>query len=649
LREHGHDPIDWRPWGEEAIALAVAEDKPIFLSIGYSSCHFCHVMHDEVFSKDDVAAVLNERFIAIKVDREERPDLDATFLDALSQFGSAGWPASLFLTPSLDPYFGATYVPHDRFLAACTRAADVYRDREGGKLSPLRLDELRTDARLAAGTALSEDELRAMAADAVAQTDMIQGGVKGAMKFPMSPRLAFLLHAARKWNVEKLADALRVTLDAMMKGALRDPISGGFHRYTTDAAWSTPHYEMMLYDNAQLASVYAEAAVVLGEPRYLDVARGVLDFMAASMTTDSGAFAASFDADTRGEEGAAWRWSAPEVTKVVGAEDAPIVVALLGLGSEKIAPTFRASFDDVATRTKSTRAAVEAAWSRARPALLGARKGVALRDDKVVAAWNALAIGAFARGFVATGDARYRDAAVRAGEAWWRDLHEAKGALTRVPGGGEAFSEDYGDGALAFVDLFGATSDPRWLARADALLAESKALESKDGGGLRRGKSNLAQSVATEDLTEPSGTAAMLHARALRDAIAPDDAHRAVMERAFTAHGNALRAQKLSSAAWLDAALLWTSPRYDVVIAGADADAAPLVAVNATLLAPWAVTVRIPADGAPPPLLAAVPSLADKKAGGARAKAFVCERTSCMTPATNAATLREQMLRGWVR
>ncbi|MEO8875142.1 MAG: DUF255 domain-containing protein, partial [Polyangiaceae bacterium] len=355
LREHGHDPVDWHAWNDETLALAKAENKPIFLSIGYSACHFCHVMHDEVFAKDDVAEALNARFIAIKVDREERPDIDATYIAALTRMsGSAGWPASLFLTPTLDPFFGATYVPHDRFLQLVSKAAEAYGQRDSGSLQTIAFADLVRDEAPQKGTALTADEIRAMAADIVSHMDPVRGGVKSGTKFPMTPRLRFLLHATRKWDLPELSAALRTTLDAMMNGALHDPISGGFHRYTTDPNWTTPHYEMMLYDNAQLASLYLEAAAAFDEPRYADVAKETLDFIASDLRVANGAFAASFDADTNGEEGAAWRWSAGEITKVVGAPDDAIVSALLGVRNEKTAPSRRVSFADVAKSTKTS-------------------------------------------------------------------------------------------------------------------------------------------------------------------------------------------------------------------------------------------------------------------------------------------------------
>jgi uncharacterized protein YyaL (SSP411 family) len=646
LREHDHDPVDWQPWTPATLARAVAEDKPIFLSIGYSACHFCHVMHDEVFVKDDVARVLNERFIAIKVDREERPDIDATYIAALEHMnGSAGWPATLFLTPTLDPFFGATYVEHDRFLQLSTKAADLYQQRDAGDLSSIDIRKILSAPPPQRGTALSADDLHAIAEAATGHLDLIHGGAMGRTKFPMVPRLEFLLHATRKWDLSDLTNGLKITLDAMMNGALRDPISGGFHRYTTDPDWTTPHYEIMLYDDAQLASLYFEAAAAMNEPRYAEVARGVLDFLITDMTVKDGACAASFDADTNGEEGAAWRWSASEIKNVVGDADALLVAAILDVGDVKVAPARRKTFSEIATANHVTEKRVATAWERARPLLHAARAGVARRDDKVVAAWNGLAIEAFSSGFLATGEQRYLDAATATGDAVWNILH--KHGLTRTRDGVDAFTIDYADVAAGYLRVFEATNDLKWLTRVDALLSESANLEASDGG-FYDGRSELAKTIMLDDGPEPSPTAAMLRVLVRRDTLSGADKFRAPITRAFTKYGNALREQSIGSAAWLDAALLDSGPSYDMVIAGTPDDAAKLTASATHLFPSWSVAVRVPPQGADATWIAALPSLAAKIAVNGRARAFVCQKGMCQAPTTEPNKLRDQLLTGWL-
>ncbi len=605
-------------------------------------------MHDEVFVKDDVARVLNEKFISIKVDREERPDIDATYITALEHMnGSAGWPATLFLTPKLDPFFGATYVEHDRFLTLAGKAADLYGTHDAGDFGTLDIRTIMNESPPQSGTALTSDELRAMATTATSRFDLLRGGLTGQTKFPMVPRLEFLLHASRKWDLPDLTKALKITLDAMMNGALHDPISGGFHRYTTDRDWTTPHYEMMLYDNAQLASLYFEAGAALSDPRYAQVGREVLDFMISDMTVKTGEIAASFDADTNGEEGAAWRWSQDEITKVVGATDGPIVTAILDAGNAKVAPARRKSFSEIASANHLTEQRVTAAWVRAQPLLHAARAGIARRDDKVVAAWNGLAIEAFSSGFLATGDARYRDAAIAVGDACWRDLHDAKNALTRTPGGADAFAVDYADLAAGYLRLFEASNDLRWLTRVDVLLKESASLEAS-GGGFYDGRSDMAKTVELDDGPEPSATAAMLRVLVRRDSLASADAFSQPISRAIMKYGNALREREIGSAAWLDATLLAAGPYYDVVIAGAQPDIAPLDGVTSRLLPPWTIATHVPAGGADATWLAALPPLAAKVALGGHARAFVCEKGTCKAPTMNPSLLHDQLLAGWL-
>jgi hypothetical protein len=292
LQMHAHNPVDWYPWGPEALTRARAESKPVFLSIGYASCHWCHVMAEEVFEKDDVAALLNARYVAIKVDREERPDLDRTYLRAVEAMtGSAGWPATLFLTEALEPFFGATYLDHDRFLDIARRGADAYagsRSDVKRQVETLRARLKRDDAP-STGSAVSAPELHALAAEVVDHVDLVSGGFEGHTKFPTPVRWRFVLDAARKYGDSRFVTALRTTLDAMASAGLRDPLGGGFHRYATEPTWRVPHFEKMLYDNAQLADLYLEAGVALRETRYIEIGRETLDFLLRETPTAMGA------------------------------------------------------------------------------------------------------------------------------------------------------------------------------------------------------------------------------------------------------------------------------------------------------------------------------------------------------------------------
>jgi hypothetical protein len=276
LKQHAHNPIDWYPWGEEALARARDSDLPILLSVGYASCHWCHVMEDEVFEHEGVAAFLNANYVCVKVDREERPDVDAIYMNAVQAMtGRGGWPMTLILTPDLRPFFAGTYLPRDRFMGVVRQANDRWRsDREGVERdASLVLAQLSNEA-ATAGTALADtDAIRHVVGSALGAFDPTHGGFRGRMKFPTTGRWRFLLHAWRKWGGDSLAAGVRRTLDAMAAGGIHDPLAGGFHRYTVEPTWLVPHFEKMLYDNAQLAALYFEAGAAFSEPRYTEIGR----------------------------------------------------------------------------------------------------------------------------------------------------------------------------------------------------------------------------------------------------------------------------------------------------------------------------------------------------------------------------------------
>jgi uncharacterized protein YyaL (SSP411 family) len=641
LLAHAHDPVDWYPWSAEALDRAKRENKPVFLSIGYVACHWCHVMHDEVFSKDDVAALLNERFVSIKVDREERPDLDRTYIGALDTLtGSAGWPATLFLTPALEPFYGATYLPKERFVAAATRASDAHRaGSEDVSRTTRDLMQALAPPPLERSSALLLEDIHAVATAATGAVDLARGGFKGTTKFPLPVRWTFLLHAVRKWGDDATARAVRSTLDAMAGGALRDPVSGGFHRYSTDPTWRTPHYEIMLYDDAQLADLYLEAGLAFGEPRYLDVAKETLDFLVRDMTTPAGTFAASFDADTAGVEGAAWMWSRSELVALLGPSDGAAVATLLDVGDGP----------PRAPRLGATPAAMERTWTEARPKLRAARAGKASRDDKLVTAWNGLAIAALARGAFAIGNAPWRLAALRAAEAVWRSSHEEPKHLLRTERS-DAALDDYACLADAFLSLFEIGAGAEWLDRAAILVDEARARYAAKDGAFYASDAPppFPRVVPLEDGAEPSGNAVLLHVLVRLARLDPRRAEWGnAVASAFSSYGDALRTRGIVMAGWLDAALLDAGPFYEVVVAG-PIEEGPLDRIVRDVGAPWLVSLRVPAEGASADLARRVPAAADKTSPNGW-RAFVCERGTCKLPTNDPAVLRRQLLGGWTR
>ena len=660
LKTHGHDPVDWYPWGPEALGRAKAENKPIFLSIGYVACHWCHVMQHEVFSQDDVATVLNERFISIKVDREERPDIDRIYMDALEAMGrSGGWPATLFLTPALEPFFGATYIEKARFLDIAKEAATAYTsgDPELKKRTNAFRESLAVKAPEGAGNAVTLEEIHIAATAALDRVDLARGGFKGTTKFPLASRWRFLLHAYRKWGDDGIEKALQKTLDAMAMGALHDPVRGGFHRYTVDPAWTTPHYEEMLYDNAQLASLYLEAGAVLHVDGFVRAWTEALDFIVDELTTSSGAFAASFDADFQGIEGVAWTWSRAELDAVLPKDQSEIVAALLEIPSGAPRAPRRIPSSEVASRLNRpnlTAKTVDGVWASAQPELRKARSGKANRDDKIVTSWNGLAITALVQGSAFSGGAHWREAAQRAGEHLWRAHHETPGHLVHTSSTppSPAVLEDYACLAEAYVTLFEATSDVMWLDRATQLVKEAVAQLGAPTGAFYASEvpAPFVRTVSLDDNAEPSGNAVMLHVLLRLSSLGARGADwQGMATRMLTSYAGPMRERGVGMAGWLDAALLDRGPSYDLVIAGSPSVRPPLEMVVVPLMAPWISRINVPAAGAEGAMKDRLDALDGKTSGTASLRAFVCERGACKKPTADPTELDAQLRAGWKR
>lgn len=501
LLQHAHNPVDWHPWGPEAFDRARREDKPIFLSVGYSTCYWCHVMERQSFENPEVAAVMNAHFVNIKVDREERPDVDQLYMTAVQvQTHHGGWPMSAFLTPDLQYFYGGTYFPpHDAhgrpgFVTLLEAIAEAWQNRreevrrsaeqftrilrELARVSPSRRS-MRVDA----------STLRRLLEASTDDEDPVHGGFGRAPKFPRQTLLELLLGAhAAGWLPDALTARLRRALDGMMYGGIRDQLGGGFHRYSTDARWLVPHFEIMLYDNAMLAQSYALAAAQLDEPRYAEVARQAFDFVLRAMTSPHGAFYTAFDAEVNAREGEPYLWTAEEVRRSLSAagfspDEASLFCRVFGLDA---GPNFADPHgDDPSPRANVLFVADRAAFhasasvlSRMRAALLTERerRPQPLLDTKVITSWNALMIRALAVGGAALGDRRYVQAAARAAE-WLLSNHAAPGGgVYRASRDGKAkylgFLDDYAFLAEALLDLHEATGEPRWRTDAERLAAE---------------------------------------------------------------------------------------------------------------------------------------------------------------------------------
>src|SRR5687768_1212303 len=483
LLQHAHNPVDWYPWGEEAFAKARAENKPVLLSIGYSACHWCHVMAHESFEDEEIARLMNENCVNIKVDREERPDLDQIYMNAVQMMTHhGGWPMTVFLTPEGVPFYGGTYFPpQDRynmpgFPRVLIGVAEAFNQRREDikETGTSLVNELRRLSQSSASDLPIEKELLDAAyAGIVRSYDSTNGGFGGAPKFPPAMTLEFLLRTYARTGDQNTLQLVNLTCRKMAEGGIHDQLGGGFHRYATDARWLVPHFEQMLYDNAQLARAYLHAGSLFGADgggRYLEVAREVLDYTIRELTTADGAFAASQDADTGGIGGLAFTWRAPEIREVLG-EAAPAFTAAYGVTDDgnwegvTILSRVWPAPDEPPVRDDP---GFEARLAEARARLLERRatRAQPARDDKALAAWNGLAIAAFAEAGRLLGEERYTAAAVRAAETVVGGLLGSDGALRRSWKDGRAVGagvlEDYANLADGLLALYETTFEERW-------------------------------------------------------------------------------------------------------------------------------------------------------------------------------------------
>jgi uncharacterized protein len=670
LLQHAHNPVDWYPWGPEALTRAKLLDRPIFLSIGYAACHWCHVMERESFEDEGTAAFLNSRFVAIKVDREERPDLDQIYMGAVQAMtGGGGWPMSVFLTPEGRPFYGGTYFPNrpshglpsfQQLLQGIDRA---WREQRGEleEAGQRLVGQLTAQAANAAGAAPGPDLLDTAVALLERSFDAANGGWGGAPKFPQPMTIEFLLRRAAAGDRRALPLARR-TLDRMADGGIHDQLGGGFHRYATDAIWLVPHFEQMLYDNAQLARVYLHAWALTGVQRYADVATGTLTYILRELTTDGGAFAASQDADTEGVEGSTFTWRADEIREALG-EDAPLFSTAYGVTDAgtwedvtilaRVRPT-----EDLAKlyATPATEVERRLADSRARLLLLRRQRPQPARDDKALAAWNGLAIGALAEGSrllrAAGSDGladRYLAAARRAAEAILDGLLGADGRLGRSwkdgRASGQGVLEDYADLADGLLALYEATFDERWFTAARGLADSILDRFADTAGGFFDTATDHERLVTRpkdiQDNATPSGGAMATLVLLRLAALTGASVYREAAERALATTTPYTVRYPTAFAQWLQATDFALAPVAEVAIVGELDQAATreLLQVAGGGYAPNRVIAASPLTGGP----SVVPLLAERTRLKGRPTAYVCQQLACKLPVTDADALRDQL------
>jgi uncharacterized protein YyaL (SSP411 family) len=670
LLQHAHNPVDWYPWSDAAFDKARAAKKPILLSIGYAACHWCHVMERESFEDEGTAAFLNSRFIAIKVDREERPDLDQVYMGAVQAMtGGGGWPMSVFLTPEGRPFYGGTYFPNrpshglPSFQQVLQGIDQAWREQRGEleEAGQRLVGQLAAQAANAAGPAPGPDLLDTAVALLERSFDAPNGGWGGAPKFPQPMTIEFLLRRAAAGDRRALPLARR-TLDRMADGGIRDQLGGGFHRYATDAIWLVPHFEQMLYDNAQLARVYLHAWALTGEQRYADVATGTLTYILRELTTDGGAFAASQDADTDGVEGATFTWRADEIREALG-DDAPLFATAYGVTDQgnwegvtilaRLRPT-----EDLAKLYAIPAAEVERRLAEIRTRLLLRRRQrpQPARDDKALAAWNGLAIGALADGarlLAAAGfdglAERYLTAARRAAGAILDGLLGVDGRLGRSwkdgRASGQGVLEDYADLADGLLALYEATFDERWFATARALADAILDRFADPAGGFFDTATDHERLVTRpkdiQDNATPSGGAMATMVLLRLAALTGESRYREAAERALATTTPYTVRYPTAFAQWLQATDFALAPVAEVAIVGDLDDPATreLLQVAAGGYAPNRVVAASPLSGGP----SAIPLLAERTRLQGRPTAYVCRQLACRLPVTDPDALRDQL------
>ncbi|MCG3136098.1 MAG: hypothetical protein HMLKMBBP_03915 [Planctomycetes bacterium] len=672
LLQHAHNPVDWWPWGDEAFEHARKTGRPVFLSIGYSTCHWCHVMARESFEDEAVAKLLADTFVCIKVDREERPDVDAVYMAAVQAMtGQGGWPLSAFLTHDRRPFFGGTYFPpEDRYGRPGfptlirridelwnTRRADV--EKSAGQIA----DHLSRAADPVRGE-LSADWLAHALVQFEASFDEEHGGFGPAPKFPRAFAVSHLLARHAATGRSDLLAMSVATLRAMARGGIHDHLGGGFHRYSTDAEWLVPHFEKMLYDQATLLAAYADGFAATGDAEFARTARGIAAYVLRDLRDPAGGFRSAENADSEGVEGKFYVWTEAEIRGVLGAEEAADFAALYRVTGD-------GNFLDEARRVRTganilhlAKGDDAGAGKAASPAVAAMRgKLLAARsarvrpslDDKVLADWNGLMIGALARAGVALGEPSWIAEAARAAEFVTARMrkdgilhHRWKAGDLAVP----AFLEDHAYLALGLLDLYEATFDPRWLAEA-AAEARILAAEFQDADGTFRHSSARGETLffAPKDLYDgalPSGNSAAALALARAARFTGDGALETASRRCLEAWASDLAERPMAYPMALSAVARHVEPSREIVISGDPEDpaVAALLAEVRRSPRPDAVMILRPAAADRAAALAKfAPFTAGMLPVGGRAAAYVCTDRTCAAPVTSAAELAKLLAR----
>lgn len=663
LLQHAANPVDWYPWGEEAFETARKLDKPVFLSIGYSTCHWCHVMEHESFENEAVAKLMNETFVCVKVDREERPDVDQVYMTVTQAMtGQGGWPMTIIMTADRKPFFAGTYIPRESKYGRAGMVDFIPHIAKLWKTDRAHLmemsDYITTELqKLGAERSGGDPDVKLLEAafhEFDQRFDERRGGFSERPKFPVPHNLSFLLRYHQATGNKRALEIVEKTLTEMRLGGIYDHVGFGFHRYSTDENWLVPHFEKMLYDNALQAIVYTEAWQVTGKPLYRQTAREILAYVERDMTSPDGGFYSAEDADSEGEEGKFYLWTNAEVHAILGA-DADKFLSLYNFevgGNFLEEATGHRMGTNIPHLTKPLSEADAAAMEPLREKLFVVRENRIhpLKDDKILTDWNGLMIAAFAKYAKATGDANTRERARRAADFCLTKLRTAEGRLLKRSRNGEAglpaHLEDYAFLSYGLVELYEATLDSKYLIAAmdltDTMLAH---FADPAGGALFQtaddGEKLIVRSKDIYDGALPSGNSVaaytMVRLARLTSRSDYEDKARAIL-RGFSSTYQRGPSQFSFS---MMAAQLALQPSREIILAG-DADDATLQAMATEVrgqFLPGAVLLFRPSDEKDP-IFARVPELKNNRPLEGRATAYVCENFACKNPLHSVAELR---------
>ena len=674
LLQHAHNPVDWYPWGDAAFDTARRLDRPVLLSVGYATCHWCHVMEEESFEDEEIAKYINDNYIAVKVDREERPDVDAIYMSAVQAItGRGGWPMTVWLTSDREPFYGGTYFPArdgDRgspvgFLTMLKKIRESYDEKRD--LVAQSAGELARAVRQmltpAAGGRLPVDGVMDRAvSSSKTRFDAVHGGIAGAPKFPSSLPIRLLLrHHRRSGDADSLNMAV-LTLEKMAAGGMNDQVGGGFHRYSTDAGWRIPHFEKMLYDNALLVPAYIEGWQATGNPRFRQVAINTLDYVSREMTSSDGAFYSATDADSltpsgHREEGWFFTWTLEELNDALGADDARVAATVYGADARGNFEGRNILFlprelDQLAGELGLSAMQLASNIDRMNAALYARRqqRPAPLRDDKILAAWNGLMISAFARAGFAL-DAAYIDRAGRAADFILNRMRVA-GRLKRSfkdgAAAGNGFLDDHAFFIAALLDLFEATADLRWLDRAlelDQTLADQ--FDDPENGGFFMTAGDHEALIAREkpvlDGALPSGNAVALMNLLRLNALTLEPSYLKRAKKGFSSFSTIMEANPSAFGEMLLALDDFLHPPHQViVVTPADGDAASFTDRLRRAFLPGSL-VMIVSESHAAQLARRSPLFREKTAAGGKATAYACQNGACQLPVTTADALMQQL------